>query len=85
MPTHLDRSSLTAAGPSLMPTGLSPVRCRLATRVTIRQLLSSGFICPTPTGLPLPTSDRVEISSPNPLSGFTLKQKRDRLLGGPPT
>ena len=34
------------------------------------------FLFPTPTGLPLPTSGRVEISSPNTLSGFAPKQTK---------
>ena len=54
MPTHLDRSSPT--GPYLTPTGISGVRCRLATRVTLRQLpsvipfvqFSLAFLYPLP-------------------------------------
>ena len=66
-------------------TGLSDVRCRLPT-ATLRlpsPTAFSEFLCPTPYLRSLPTSGRIEISSPNPLSGFGPKQ-RNCLLGGPP-
>ena len=82
MPTHLDRSSLWTLSHA---TSLSDVRCRLATRVTLRQLPSSEFLCLTPDGLSLPTSCHVKIAG----SGLCLvshqNRQRDRLLGGLPT
>ena len=76
MPTHLDRSSFTGTGLSLMPTGhfCSPVSTRHSRHPSPTAF--SEFLSPTPTGLPLPTSGRVEISSPNPLSGFVPKQTK---------
>ena len=72
MLTHLDWSSLTAAGLYLMPTGLfccpvSTANCQLPLCVSRRELL---------TRVPLPTSGRIEISSLNPLSGFAPKQTK---------
>ena len=69
MPTHLDRSSLTATGLSLslMATGHS---CHPSPTA------SSEFLCLTPTGLPLTTSGHIEISNPNPLFGFAPKQTK---------
>ena len=37
----------------------------------------SEFLCPNPYSHSLPTSGRVEISSPNPLSGFAPKQTKE--------
>ena len=63
------------SGPYLMPTGLSAVRCRLATRVTLRQLPSlSSLVQLVAFPYPLPVTSR---SRQN--------RQRDRLLGGPPT
>ena len=75
MPTHPDWPFLTATGPYLMPTGLfccpvSTANCPSPSPVANS---FSEFLLPTPTGVPLPTSGRVEISSPNPLSGFAPK------------
>ena len=76
MPTHLDRSSLTVARLYLMPTGLFSVRCQLATRVNFRQPPSLSSFVQLPNWRSLPTSGRIEISSPNPLSGFAPKQTK---------
>ena len=65
----------------------SAVRCRLPTAPSpspvakcFSELLlptpSSGFLLSTPDGRSLPTSSRVEISGPNPLSGFAPKQTK---------
>ena len=79
MPTHLDRSSLTAAELYLIRLVTSAVRCRLHLPLSVacRQLFS-GFLCPTlwlvfPCLLPVAS----EISSPNPLSGFAPKQTKE--------
>ena len=58
-------------------TGLSPVRCRLVTRVTLRQP-NFEFLCPTPwlafpSSLPVTSRPRVQ----NPLSGFAPKQTKE--------
>ena len=47
MSTYLDRSSLTALEPLSCRLVTSAVRCRLATRVTLRQLASSQSLCLT--------------------------------------
>ena len=47
IPTHLDRSSFTALDPISCRLLTSAVRCRLATRVTLRQLPSSQSLCLT--------------------------------------
>ena len=77
MPTHLDRSSLTAAGLYLMRlvSQMSGVDWPLAS--PFANCLPLGFLCPTPDSRSLPTSGRVEISSPNPLSGFAPKQTKE--------
>ena len=59
-----------------MPTRLSAVRCRLATRVTLRQLLLSVPFFNSSDWRSLPTSGHVENSGPNPLSGFAPKQTK---------
>ena len=76
MPTHLDRSSFTAAGLShadwsLLLSGVDwPLASPFANSFC-------GFLLPTPYSLSLPTSGRGEISSPNPLSGFAPKQTKE--------
>ena len=88
MPTHLDWSTLTAAGLYLMLTSLfccpeSTAHCPSVSPFAncFLWVPSSHFL----TGVPLPTSSRVEISS----SGLCLvsrqNRQRDRLLCGPPT
>ena len=84
MPTHLDWSSLTAAGLYLMRlvSLLSGVDCPSASPFANSSLWvpSSNSL----TGVPLPTSGCVEISG----SGLCLvsrqNRQRDRLLSGPP-
>ena len=76
MPTHLDQSSLTAAGLSRMPNGLSAVRCRLGTRVTLRQLTSLSSFVQLLTRVPLPTSGHVEDHGLRSLFGFAPKQTK---------
>ena len=74
MPTHLDWSSLTAAGLYLMPTGLfccpvSTANCPSPSPVANSFL--SAFLFPTLLSrVPLPTSGCVEISSPKPFVWF---------------
>ena len=46
MQTYLDRSSLTALDPNSCQLVTSAVRCRLATRVTLRQLPSVSSLVP---------------------------------------
>ena len=73
MLTHLDRSSLTAAGLYLMPIG---VLCCTVSTAILRlpsQLPSVGSFFQLSTGVPLPTSGRVEISSPKPFVWFRAK------------
>ena len=75
-PPHLDWSSLTASGPYVMPTGLfcSPVSTGHSRHPSPTAF--SEFLCQTPDWRSLPTSGRVEIVSPNPLSGFPPKQTK---------
>ena len=59
------------------PTGLSPVRCRLVTRITLRQLLprapfSNSLLA---FSYPLPVMPRPQVQ--NPLSGFAPKQTKE--------
>ena len=79
IPTHLDQSSLTAAGLYLMRlvSQMSGVDSQPPLCVSRCQLPSSGFLCPTPYLRSLPTSGCVEILSPNPLSGFAPKQTKE--------
>ena len=53
---HICREVRFPHGPSLMPTGLSAVRCRLATRVTLRQLPSPGSFVQFLLAFPHPLS-----------------------------
>ena len=69
MPTHLDQSSY------LMSTGLSAVRCRLATRVTLRKLPSLGSFVQLLLALPSYFRSRRDRGL-RPLFGFTLKQTK---------
>ena len=75
MPTHLDRSSLTAAGLYLMRlvSQMSGIDFQTPLCVFRRQLTSLSSFVQLLTGVHLPTSGRVDISSPNPLSGFAPK------------
>ena len=75
MPTHLDRSSFTTAGLSLMPTGhfCCPLSTPSATLRRPSPTAFSEFLFPTPTGVPLPTSGRSEISSTKPFVCFRAK------------
>ena len=88
IPTHLDWSSLTTAGLYLMPTGL--FCCPVSTAHCPSASLFANCFLWVPssnslTGVPLPTSGRVEISS----SGLCLlsrqNRQRDRLLSRQPT
>ena len=72
MPTYPDQSS-SLLWTSSHPTGLSAVRCRLVTRVTLRQLPSSSSFVQLPDWCYLPTSGHVEISSPKPFVWFRAK------------
>ena len=76
MPTHLDRSSLTALVLSLMPIG--HFCCPVSTGHSCHPSPTAfcRFLFPIPDSRSLPTSGRVEISSPNPLSGFAPKQTK---------
>ena len=76
MPTHLDRSSFTGLDSLSCQLVTSAVRCRLATRVTLRQLLLLSPFVSLSDWRSLPTSGHVKISSPNPLSGFAPKQTK---------
>ena len=82
MLTHHDWSSLTATGLSLMPTGLSDVRCRLHLPLSVarRQLTSLRSFSPLSTGVPFlpPVTSRSRVQTLCLVS-------RDSLLGGPPT
>ena len=61
------------SGPSLMPTRLSAVRCRLVTRITLHKLFLRVPLSNSLTGLPLPTSGHAEIWSPKPFVWFRAK------------
>ena len=76
MPTLLVRSSSLVLD-SLMPTRLSAVRCRLVTRVTLRQLPSSNSFVQLSSRVPLPTSGHSRSRVQNPLSGFAPKQTKE--------
>ena len=76
--THDEYWLILTQLPSLLwtsshPTGLSAVRCRLATRVTLRQLPSSSSFVQLPSRVPLPTSGHAEILSPKPFVWFRTK------------
>ena len=62
---------------SLMPTGY--FYCPVSTGHSHHSSPTAfgGFLLPTPYSRSLPTSGRVEISSPNPLSGFEPKQTKE--------
>ena len=83
MPTHLDRSSLTAAGLSLslslmrLVSQMSGVDSQPPLCVSRRQLTFPGSFFQLSDWRSLPTSGRVEILSPNPLSGFAPKQTKE--------
>ena len=76
MRTHLDRSSLTDSW--TLSHGDWSLCCPVSTGFchSPSPTAFSGFLCPTPTAVPLPTSGCVEISSPNPLPGFAPKQTK---------
>ena len=85
MLTHFDWSSLTAPGLYLMPTGL--FCCPLST-APLRHpspTAFSGFLFPSLTGVPLPTSSHVEISSSSLCLVSRQNEQKDRLLGAPPS
>ena len=96
MPTHLDWSSLTAAGLYLMPPGLfccpvSTANCPSPSRVANS---SSKFLfsnCPSPlsrTCFSYPNSGLVRDLESKPLFGFAPKNKtkqKDSLLGAHPS
>ena len=75
MPTHLERSSLTGTGLthddwSILLSGVDwPLASPFANCLLWVPLSNSSRV-------PLPTSGHVEISNPNPLSGFALKQTK---------
>ena len=82
--TKLEECWLILTGlPSLLLDSLScrlvtsAVRCRQDTHVTLRQLPSLSSFVQLPQWRSLPTSGRVEISSPNPSSGFAPKQTKE--------
>ena len=78
MSTHLDWSSLTAAGLSYADWSLCcPVSTHLPLSVSRRQLPFSVSFVQLSDSRSLPTSGHVEISSPNPLSGFAPKQTKE--------
>ena len=87
MPSHLDWSSLTAAGLYLMQlvSQMSVVDCPLPLCVNLCQLFSLGSFFQLSDWHSLAYSGHVEISS----SGLCLvsrqNRQRDRLLSGPPT
>ena len=72
MPTYPDRSSSLVLD-SLMPTRLSAVRCRLVTRVTLRQPPSSSSFVQLSDWRSLPHFRSPEISSPKPFVWFRAK------------
>ena len=72
MPTHLPSLLWTSSH----PTRLSAVRCRLVTRVTLRQLFLE-LLCPTLSRVPLPTSGHPWSRVQNTLSGFAPKQTKE--------
>ena len=76
MPTYPDWSSSLVLD-SVMPTRLSAVRCRLVTRVTLRQLPSSSSFVQPSSRVPLPTSSHPRSQVQNPLSGFAPKQTKE--------
>ena len=59
------------------PTGLSAVRCRLSSRVTLPQLPSSSPFVQLSSRVPLPTSSHPRSRVQNPLSGFAPKQTKE--------
>ena len=69
MPTYFDRSSLTALDSLCCPVSTGHSRHPSPTAFC-------EFLCPTPDWRSLPTPGHVEISSPNPLSGFMPKQTK---------
>ena len=79
--THEECWLILTRLPSLLwtsspPTGLSAVRCRLPCPSSVANcLLLTPFVSP-PDLRSRPTSGHVEISSPNPLSGFVPKQTK---------
>ena len=88
MPTHLDWSSLTAAGLYLMPTGLSDVRCRLQLPfcVSRRQLFSlDSFVQPLSLAFPYPLPVMLMIAGSGLCLVLCQNRQRDHLLSGPPT
>ena len=72
MPTYLDRTSLTGLDP-LSCRLVSAVRCRLVTRVTLRQLPSSSSFVQLSDWRSLPHFRSPEISSPKPFVWFRAK------------
>ena len=81
--THEERWLILTGLPSLHLDSLSwdwSFRCPVSTSsATLRRpspTAFSEFLCPAPHWRSLPTSGRVEISSPNPLSGFAPKQTK---------
>ena len=75
MPTHLDRSSLTALNPSSSDWSL----CCPVSTIHSRHPSPTAFPefpCPTPTRVPLPTSGQVEDRGLRPLFGFAPKQTK---------
>ena len=78
MLTHLDWSSLIAAGPYLIQLVSSAVRCwlQLPLSVSHRQLTSLGSFFQLLTRVPLPISSHVEDHGFRPLFGFAPKQTK---------
>ena len=76
MPTHLDRFSLTALDSLSCRLVTSAVRCRLATRVTLRQLPSSSSFFQLPLAFPPYFWSRRDRGL-KPLFGFAPKQTKE--------
>ena len=78
IPTHLDWSSLTAAGLYFMPTGLSAVRCRLPTALLRlpSPTASSRFLLPAPDWRSLANFRSRRDLELRPLFGFAPKQTK---------
>ena len=86
MPTHLDSIFFHWSGPSLMPTRLSAVPCRLLLSVVPRQLPTSQSLCLTLwLASPHHFRSRWDCGSKTLCLVSHQNRQRNRLLGGPPT
>ena len=82
---NADSSPLTVAGPYLMPTRLSAVRCRLVTLVTLRQLQLRAPFFQLSSRVPFPLPVTRDLQSKTLCLVSRQNRQRNRLLGGPPT